>query len=231
MDLIRVKPLTVDEDAILELGHLVSADDDGDDPRAFPAAEGALTVSVEQGTFWIECNGEALDVGDAPFATSTTSTSEGWRTGSIRLRLTPEDRDRCLKSLRFRGLKDDHSLNNTEPRARLTVGYEDGGYGSTKVASGVRGCKACAPAYGTSVVEPSLFDVKTIPIIILPKEDPPSIHSPYDDGVSVVVDEDHDLYLPHVRVVDPDDPEAAYVLKSVHKARRHLSGRRRLGPV
>ena len=45
LDLIRVKPLTVDEDAILELGHLVSADDDGDDPRAFPAAEGALSGS------------------------------------------------------------------------------------------------------------------------------------------------------------------------------------------
>ena len=52
------------------------------------------------------------------------------------------------------------------------------------------------------MVEPSLFDVKTIPIIILPKEDPPSIHSPYDDGVSVVVDEDHDLYLPRRRAGD-----------------------------
>jgi len=214
LELIRVKPLTVDEDAILELGHLVSVDDDGDDPRAFPAAEGALTVSVEQGTFWMDCSGEELEVRDAPFATQEQSTENGWRTGSIRIRVTPEDRDRCLKSLRFRGLKDDHSLNSTEPRAHLTVGYEDGGYGSIHEAAGVRGCRACAPAYGTSVVEPSLFDVKTIPIIILPKADPPSIHSPYDDGVSVVVDEDHDLYLPSIKVIDPDDAEASYVLRA-----------------
>ena len=60
-----------------------------------------------------------------------------------------------------------------------------------------------------------MFDVKTIPIIIRPKADPPSIHSPYDDGVSVVVDEDHDLYLPNVKVLDPDDAEASYVLRAV----------------
>ena len=38
LDLVRVKPLTVDEDAILELR--VSVDDDGDDPRAFPGGRG-----------------------------------------------------------------------------------------------------------------------------------------------------------------------------------------------
>jgi ELWxxDGT repeat protein len=202
LELMRVKPLSVDEDAILELR--VRVDDDGDDARAFPAAEGALTISVERGTFFLDCAGEALDPRDAPFATAPQSTTGR----SIRLRVTPDERDACLKTLRFRGLPDDHSQNSS-----ITVGYEDGGYGSVREAAGVSGCKACAPMYGTSVVEPSLWDVKTIPIIILPKADPPSIQSPYDDGVSVVVEEDRDLYLPHVQVVDPDgDP--SYVLRA-----------------
>lgn len=212
LDVLRVKPLIVDEDSILELGHLITCDDDGDGDAW--SAEGALTISVERGQFHVDCPHETLSVRDAPFATQVQSTSEGWRTGAVRLRVTPEDRDRCLETLRFRSLRDDHSINSTEPRAFLTVAYEDGGYGSVREAGGVRGCPACAPLYGSFEVEPSLYDMKTIPIIIRPVQDPPSIVSPYDDGASVEMAEDQGGYLPGIRVHDPDDPDASYVLRA-----------------
>ena len=74
LDVLRVKPLTVDEDAILELGHLITCDDDGDADAW--NAEGALTISVERGQFHVDCPHETLSVRDAPFAMREQNT---WR--------------------------------------------------------------------------------------------------------------------------------------------------------